>query len=56
MASPNSPRQLMIIEMPVAQGEQSLSTIEKRLNQIKESLGFIKNEQLIAYCKDRKII
>lgn len=34
----------------------SLSSIEKRLNQIKESLGFTKNEQLIAYCKDRKII
>jgi two-component system capsular synthesis response regulator RcsB len=34
----------------------SLSSIEKRLNQIKDSLGFTKNEQLIAYCKDRKII
>jgi DNA-binding NarL/FixJ family response regulator len=34
----------------------SLSSIEKRLNQIKESLGFTKNEQLIVYCKDRKII
>ncbi|MES2063515.1 MAG: response regulator [Bacteroidota bacterium] len=34
----------------------SLSSIEKRLNEIKESLGFTKNEQLIAYCKDRKII
>lgn len=34
----------------------SLSSIEKRLNQIKESLGFTKNEQLIAYCKDRKVI
>ena len=34
----------------------SLSSIEKRLNLIKESLGITKNEQLIAYCKDRKII
>ncbi|SHL14137.1 DNA-binding response regulator, NarL/FixJ family, contains REC and HTH domains [Chitinophaga jiangningensis] len=29
-----------------------LSTIEKRLNQMKEALGFTKNEQLVAYCKD----
>lgn len=34
----------------------SLSSVEKRLNQIKEALGFTKNEQLIAYCKDNKII
>jgi DNA-binding NarL/FixJ family response regulator len=34
----------------------SLSSVEKRLNQIKESLGFTKNEQLVAYCKDFKII
>jgi len=33
-----------------------LSSIEKRLNQIKEALGFAKNEQLVAYCKDRRII
>lgn len=33
-----------------------LSSIEKRLNQIKDVLGFNKNEQLVAYCKDRKII
>ena len=33
-----------------------LSSVEKRLNQIKEALGFTKNEQLIAYCKDYKII
>ena len=33
-----------------------LSSIEKRLNQIKDALGFNKNEQLVAYCKDRKII
>lgn len=29
-----------------------LSSIEKKLNQMKESLGFTKNEQLVAYCKD----
>ncbi|MCK7553966.1 response regulator [Chitinophaga sedimenti] len=29
-----------------------LSSIEKRLNQMKEALGFSKNEQLVAYCKD----
>jgi two-component system capsular synthesis response regulator RcsB len=34
----------------------SLSSIEKRLAQIKDELGFKKNEQLIAYCKDLKII
>jgi two-component system capsular synthesis response regulator RcsB len=34
----------------------SLSSVEKRLNQIKEALGFTKNEQLIAYCKDYHII
>ncbi|WP_394331143.1 response regulator [Arcticibacter svalbardensis] len=34
----------------------SLSSVEKRLNQIKEALGFTKNEQLVAYCKDYKII
>ena len=33
-----------------------LSTIEKRLSLIKESLGFSKNEQLVAYCKDRGLI
>ena len=33
-----------------------LSSIEKRLNLIKEVLGFSTNEQLIAYCKDFKII
>ncbi|MBB5395082.1 DNA-binding NarL/FixJ family response regulator [Mucilaginibacter sp. AK015] len=33
-----------------------LSSIEKRLNLIKEALGFSKNEQLIAYCKDKGII
>jgi two-component system capsular synthesis response regulator RcsB len=34
----------------------SLSSIEKRLNHIREALGFTKNEQLVAYCKDHKII
>jgi len=34
----------------------SLSSIEKRLNQIKEVLEFTKNEQLVAYCKDHRII
>lgn len=29
-----------------------LSSIEKRLNQMKDALGFTKNEQLVAYCKD----
>jgi DNA-binding NarL/FixJ family response regulator len=33
-----------------------LSSVEKRLNFIKETLDFSKNEQLIAYCKDNKII
>lgn len=33
-----------------------LSSIEKRLNLIKETLGFSKNEQLVAYCKDFGII
>jgi Response regulator containing a CheY-like receiver domain and an HTH DNA-binding domain len=33
-----------------------LSSVEKRLNQMKEVLGFSKNEQLIAYCKDIGII
>ena len=34
----------------------SLSSLEKRLSQIKEEYGFTTNEQLIAYCKDFKII
>jgi len=33
-----------------------LSSIEKRLNLMKEVLGFTKNEQLVAYCKDMDII
>ncbi|SEO16235.1 DNA-binding response regulator, NarL/FixJ family, contains REC and HTH domains [bacterium A37T11] len=33
-----------------------LSSVEKRLNQMKEVLEFSKNEQLIAYCKDIGII
>lgn len=33
-----------------------LSSVEKRLNLMKEVLGFSKNEQLIAHCKDIGII
>jgi two-component system capsular synthesis response regulator RcsB len=33
-----------------------LSSIEKRLNLIKEVLDFSKNEQIVAYCKDMGII
>jgi two-component system capsular synthesis response regulator RcsB len=33
-----------------------LSSVEKRLNLMKEMLGFAKNEQLVAYCKDFGII
>jgi len=33
-----------------------LSSIEKRLNLMKEILDFSKNEQLVAYCKDMGII
>lgn len=33
-----------------------LSSVEKRLNTMKEVLGFSKNEQLVAYCKDFGII
>jgi two-component system capsular synthesis response regulator RcsB len=33
-----------------------LSSVEKRLNLMKEVLGFTKNEQLIAFCKDMGII
>lgn len=34
----------------------SLSSIEKRLNQVKEALNFTKNEQLVAYCKEKGVI
>jgi Response regulator containing a CheY-like receiver domain and an HTH DNA-binding domain len=34
----------------------SLSSLEKRLNQMKVTLGFSKNEQLIAFCKDMGVI
>jgi two-component system capsular synthesis response regulator RcsB len=34
----------------------SLRSVEKRLGQIRDALGFTKNEQLIAYCKDHWII
>jgi len=33
-----------------------LSSVEKRLNMMKEGLEFSKNEQLVAYCKDFGII
>ena len=33
-----------------------LSSVEKRLNMMKEVLEFTKNEQLVAYCKDFGII
>lgn len=33
-----------------------LSSVEKRLNLMKETLGFAKNEQLVAFCKDMGII
>jgi len=33
-----------------------LSSVEKRLNMMKELLEFTKNEQLVAYCKDFGII
>lgn len=33
-----------------------LSSIEKRLNLIKEALGIGNNEQLVAFCKDKGII
>lgn len=33
-----------------------LSSIEKKLNNIKEVLNFTNNEQLIAFCKDKGII
>lgn len=34
----------------------SLSSIEKRLGQIREDLGFTKNEQLVLFCKDTGIL
>jgi len=34
----------------------SLSSLEKRLNHIKTSLSFSKNEQLVAFCKDIGLI
>jgi two-component system capsular synthesis response regulator RcsB len=34
----------------------SLSTIEKRLNQIREELGFSNNAQLVVFCKDAGIL
>lgn len=34
----------------------SLSSIEKRLKLIKSELNFVKNEQIVAYCKDMGLI
>lgn len=34
----------------------SLSSIEKRLNQIREELGFSKNEQLVLFCKEAGVL
>lgn len=34
----------------------SLSSIEKRLNQIRDELGFSKNEQLVLFCKEAGIL
>lgn len=34
----------------------SLSTIEKRLNQVREELSFSKNEQLVLFCKEAGIL
>lgn len=34
----------------------SLSSIEKKLNQIRSELGFLKNEQLMLYCKEMGVI
>jgi len=33
-----------------------LSSVEKRLNLVREALGCTSNEQLVAYCKDRQVI
>ncbi len=33
-----------------------LSSVEKKLNQMREALNFSKNEQLVAFCKDKGII
>jgi len=49
------------IDMPAylkSQGLQpsSLSSVEKRLKQIREAMKFTSNEQLVAYCKDYHII
>lgn len=33
-----------------------LSSVEKRLSLMKEALGFSKNEQLVAFCKDKGIV
>ncbi|MBD1365387.1 toll/interleukin-1 receptor domain-containing protein [Mucilaginibacter sp. ZT4R22] len=37
-------------------GPAGLSSVEKRLALIREALAFSKNEQLVAYCKDKGLI
>lgn len=34
----------------------SLSSIEKRLKEIRDEFGFLKNEQLVLHCKDRGLL
>jgi len=48
-------------EIPSYLNEQNikpagLSSLEKRLNTLRDHLGFAKNEQLVVYCKDLGII
>lgn len=35
---------------------KSLSTIEKKLKQIRDEFGFVKNEQLVLFCKEAGIL
>lgn len=52
MAQKNIPHYLMENKIKPC----SLSSVEKRINRIKNMLGIASNEQLIAYCKDIGII
>lgn len=36
--------------------QKSLSTIEKKLKQIRDEFGFVKNEQLVLFCKEAGIL
>lgn len=38
------------------QTPSSLSSIEKRLKQIRDELGFVKNEQLVLFCKEAGVL